>query len=147
MKTLIPYQPRTRQPTTIEELLECVIVCMSGCWIWTGADSGDRMPGGHYGRILRPGTRNAMAAHRYVYKQFKGPIPPGWQIDHLCHSWGWHPYAHRRCVNLDHLEAVPHIVNMARRDLANAMTREIVFENEQPAPLLAPGESELEWFS
>ena len=79
---------RTRQPTTIEELLDKVVVCMSGCWIWTGGDSGEHGRGAHYGRILRPGTRNAMAAHRYVYERFsdKGPIPPGWHVDHVCHG-------------------------------------------------------------
>lgn len=136
---------RPRQPTTIEELLDRVVVCMSGCWIWIGGDSGSEGRGAHYGRILRPGTRNAMAAHRYVYQTFVGPIPDGWHVDHKCHLWGWHPFAHRKCVNPDHLEAVPYRVNMVRRDLAAAMTCEIAFEVDNPKPILAPGETELEW--
>lgn len=126
-------------------MLDRVIVCASGCWIWTGGDSGSEGRGAHYGRILRPGTRNAMAAHRYVYETFKGPIPRGFHVDHICHRWGWHPFAHRRCVNPDHLEAIPPVENMQRRDHAGAMTREIEFQCT-PAPssieqLLAPGES------
>lgn len=132
------------QPRTIEELLDKVVVCMSGCWIWAGGDSGSEGRGAHYGRILRPGTRNAMGAHRYVFETFVGPIPCGYHVDHKCHSWGWHPTAHRRCVNPDHLEAVPPELNMNRRDHANAMTREIPLPPPPPmaAPLLAPGESE-----
>lgn len=135
------------QPVTIEELLDRVVVCMSGCWIWAGGDSGSEGRGAGYGRILRPGTRNAMAAHRYVYLTFIGKIPAGWQVDHRCHAWGWHPTAHRRCVNPDHLEAVPPGTNIRRRDHAMARTRDIEFDVplpaliERPAPLLAPGES------
>jgi hypothetical protein len=141
------WRPRRKQPTTIEELLERVVVCMSGCWIWAGGDSGSEGRGAHYGRILRPGTRNAMAAHRYVYQTFVGKIPPGYHVDHKCHLWGWHPYAHRRCVNPDHLEAIPFAVNMARRDYAAALTRELFVCEPLPPPqadnfahLCAPGE-------
>ncbi len=106
-----------KQPTTILELMDRVVVCPCGCWLFIGGDSGNG-----YGRILRPGTRNAMAAHRYVYKQFVGPIPKGWHVDHKCRMWAFDirdAFVGRRCVNPDHLEAVPHRVNYARRDLAN----------------------------
>lgn len=111
--------PRTRQPETIEELLDRVIVTWCGCWIWIGGTSGDKGRGAGYGRILRPGTRNAMAAHRYVYEKFVCDIPDGYHVDHLCAAWaaarGEDPYYHRLCVNPDHLEAVPNIVNQMRR--------------------------------
>jgi len=143
--------PRTRQPQTIDELLDRVVVCMSGCWIWTGGDSGAEGRGAHYGRILRPGTRNAMAAHRYVYQTFVGPIPPGYQVDHRCHAWGWHPYAHRRCVNPDHLEAVSPAANQVRKHEAAALTHAIPFACEEIEPhggICAPGETDpLEGFS
>lgn len=107
------------QPTTIEDLLDRVVVSPCGCWLYAGGSSGE----GNYPRILRPGTRNAMAAHRYVHETFKGPIPPGWHVDHLCRRWHCDEPEHalliRRCVNPDHLEAVPHRVNYARRDQAN----------------------------
>lgn len=144
---------RRRQPVTIAELLERVVVCPSGCWIWAGGDSGEYGRGAGYGRILRPGTRNAMAAHRYVYQVFVGPIPPGCQVDHICRAWAWHPTAGRRCVNPDHLEAVPPGVNQVRRNLALAGTRALplgapvalevaaIAARPEPAPLLAPGET------
>lgn len=106
-----------KQPTTILDLLERVVVCPDGCWLFIGGDSGNG-----YGRILRPGTRNAMAAHRYIYETFVAPIPPAWQVDHKCRAWAFDirdAFVCRRCVNPDHLEAVPHRVNYARRDLAN----------------------------
>ena len=109
-----------KQPTTIEDLLDRVVVSPCGCWLYAGGDSGNG-----YARILRPGTRNAMAAHRYVYLTFKGEIPPGWHVDHLCRRWHCDAPEHalivRRCVNPDHLEAVPHRVNYARRDQANGL--------------------------
>jgi len=135
---LRPGGGRSKQPTTILELLDRVIVCPDGCWLFIGGDSGDG-GGGGYGRILRPGTRNAMAAHRYVYLTFVGPIPIGWHVDHKCRAWAWSafPGDHRdafrcrRCVNPDHLEAVPHRVNYARRDRDNG--RQV-----DAAALLAP---------
>lgn len=136
---------RPRQPVTIEELLDRVVVDMGGCWIWAGGDSGSEGRGAHYGRILRPGTRNAMAAHRYVYETFVGKIPAGFHVDHKCHAWGWHPWAHRRCCNPDHLEAVAPAENMDRRDRAGALTREIAWEPPPPLdyqPLCAPGEDD-----
>jgi len=140
---------RPRQPQTIEELLDRVVVAPNGCWIWAGGDSGDdrSKTGSGYGRILRPGTRNAMAAHRYVYETFVGRIPFGHQIDHVCARWSLDPWINRRCVNPAHLETVTHKVNMWRRDHNNARTVDIDFvcdaidKPPAPAPLLAPGES------
>lgn len=111
---------RTAQPRTIEELLERVVVCPSGCWLWAGGDSGtDReRRGSNYGRILRPGTRNAMAAHRYVYETFIGPIPPGMQVDHICGRWHRDPWLGRRCVRPEHLEVVTCAENTARSKAA-----------------------------
>lgn len=142
--------PRPRQSTTIEELLDRVVVSMSACWIWAGGDSGSEGRGAGYGRILRPGTRNAMAAHRYVYETFVGPIPAGWHVDHRCAAWHCDPFLSRRCVNPDHLEAVPPGVNIVRRNHHNAMTRELPVDeiedsSPRPDPLLAPGERVEDW--
>jgi len=67
----------------------------TGCWLWHGqiGDSG-------YGRF-----RHTMA-HRFSYEQFNGPIPEGYEPDHLCRV--------RRCVNPEHLEAVTHRENVLR---------------------------------
>lgn len=83
--------------------MNCVPEPNSGCWLWTGASSKDGGTGG-YGRI---GVRGRLLmAHRFSYEAFRGPIPDGLFLDHLCrvHS----------CVNPDHLEAVTPRVNVLR---------------------------------
>lgn len=46
------------------------------------------------------------AAHRVFYEEFKGKIPAGYTIDHLCRE--------KSCVNPEHLEAVTQKVNSFR---------------------------------
>lgn len=109
---------KPRPIETIEDLLDRVVVCPSGCWLWAGGLSSDDRSerGSGYGRILRPGTRRMMAAHRFVYEKFVGRIPLGCHVDHLCARWGGDRWLARRCVRPEHLEAVTHAVNMERRD-------------------------------
>jgi hypothetical protein len=74
----------------------------SGCWLWTGAQNGNG-----YGVIGKGGRdRGNEYAHRVSYLHFKGPIPDGLQIDHLCRT--------RSCVNPDHLELVTCTENLLR---------------------------------
>lgn len=77
----------------------------SGCWLWLGAlkDTG-------YGRLILAGRY--WAAHRLSYVLYKGPIPDGLEIDHLCRT--------RCCVNPDHLEAVTRSVNCSRSPIIRA---------------------------
>lgn len=74
----------------------------SGCWLWTaGLVDG-------YGTFWdkSEGKRKAKRAHRISYEHFKGDIPSGKQIDHLCRL--------RCCVNPHHLEAVTQLENVQR---------------------------------
>lgn len=75
-------------------------VTESGCHLWIGATDKDG-----YGKFCVNGN-NALRAHRVSYELFKGPIPNGTEIDHLCRV--------HCCVNPNHLEAVPHRVNVLR---------------------------------
>jgi hypothetical protein len=70
----------------------------TGCWEWQGVLTFG------YGYFWT--TRQNFRAHRFSYELHKGEIPEGLTIDHLCRN--------RACVNPDHLEAVPQIVNTYR---------------------------------
>ena len=62
----------------------------TGCWLWTAWTDRDG-----YGRITVGIPRSA---HRVAWEEFRGPIPAGLHIDHLCRN--------RRCINPDHMEPV-----------------------------------------
>lgn len=62
----------------------------TGCWLWTGSAPNGYGQFGFNGKISR--------AHRVSYTLFKGSIPEGLVLDHLCRQ--------PSCVNPDHLEAV-----------------------------------------
>lgn len=95
--------PKPLPPITARDMQRIMRhVDVSGdCWVW----SAQRLKTG-YGITsikMRP-----CLAHRVLYTWHVGPIPDGLEIDHLCRS--------RSCVNLAHLEAVSHRVNMLRGD-------------------------------
>ena len=71
----------------------------SGCWLYLGA----LQPNG-YARITFNGK--TARAHRVSYLIFRGEIPDGLEIDHLCRV--------RCCVNPDHLEVVSRSINVRR---------------------------------
>lgn len=96
----------------------------TGCWIWQhGIDDKG------YGRTRVDG--NHAFAHRAYYERYRGPIPVGLELDHLCRTPG--------CVNPDHLEAVTHTENMRRganAKLTFALAEEIRASGES-GPVLA----------
>lgn len=74
----------------------------SGCWLWTGA-----LDGQGYGQIWAPvGKNQPLRAHRVAFEVFRGPIPDGLVIDHLCRV--------RSCINPAHLEPVTTRENLLR---------------------------------
>lgn len=73
------------------------------CWEWQM-----HCDNSGYGRI-RIG-RLHMAAHRYYFELYRGPVGDNLQLDHLCRN--------RKCVNPDHLEVVTMVENIRRGNVA-----------------------------
>jgi hypothetical protein len=71
----------------------------SNCWLWTAHK---HYKG--YGILNRKGK--VLKAHRFSYELYKGKIPAGLQVDHLCRI--------RNCVNPEHLELVDNRENVIR---------------------------------
>ena len=92
----------------------------TGCWLWLGSISHEGYPTG----INWLG--HSALAHRTFYRRYRGEIPHGTQLDHLCRM--------RRCVNPDHLEPVSPTEN-ARRSAATKLTAQQVFEIRSLLPL------------
>jgi HNH endonuclease len=70
----------------------------SECWEWKrGRSEG-------YGTIYVKGDH--FLVHRVMYELYRGPIPEGRQIDHLCRNRG--------CGNPSHMEVVTTRVNILR---------------------------------
>lgn len=69
------------------------------CWLWKGST----IPNS-YVRIYW--DKKTQYAHRVSYTVYKGKIPNGLVIDHLCRV--------RHCVNPEHLEAVTQRENVRR---------------------------------
>lgn len=65
-----------------------------GCWLFVGCRDSNG-----YGNVRAQGGRGStLKAHRVVYEHFRGKIPDGKELDHLCRV--------RHCVNPDHLDPV-----------------------------------------
>ena len=78
----------------------------SGCWLWDAS-----LDGKGYGQFMVPqdGVRKLKRAHRISYEMYKGPIPEGLDLDHLCRV--------PSCVNPDHLEPVTRGENLRRGNM------------------------------
>lgn len=77
----------------------------TGCWLWTGAVNNDG-----YGHIKM--QKKTRTVSRVSFELYRGPIPPGLTVDHLCRQ--------RSCVNPAHLEAVTTKINTRRAAWAKA---------------------------
>lgn len=60
----------------------------TGCWLWTQGINAEG-----YGDLVWDGR--GARAHRVFYQLYRGPIPSGLTLDHICRV--------RHCVNPDHL--------------------------------------------
>lgn len=93
----------------------------NGCWIWTGR----RKPAG-YGTFGRNRT-GIKYAHRHAWELLRGPIPEGYEVDHLCRVTS--------CVNPDHLEPVTPTENRRRAAAARPPGMPRQFYGRKPRAL------------
>jgi hypothetical protein len=97
-------------PTPVADRIRgSVVIDEAGCWVW------QKFTHYGYGKIYvgshTAGDRRSASAHRVSYETFVGPIPDGFQIDHLCRNTA--------CVNPEHLQAVSPQLNAIRRAAHN----------------------------
>jgi hypothetical protein len=83
----------------------------SKCWIWQGASHKG------YGHCDSNSHLGEQSVHRWMYKKHKGPIPKGYEVDHLCGI--------RLCGRPVHLEAVTKLKNTQRRDRDRPYARSV----------------------
>lgn len=99
----------------------------TGCFVWTGYT----LPSG-YAQIWRPmvdGKRSRDYVHRLAWETFAGPIPEGYEIDHVAERG----CISKACWNIAHLEPVLPIVNKQRRDANGVKNQYGVFTDITPA--------------
>lgn len=74
------------------------------CWLWTG-----KTDSASYGSFWLEGRTRL--AHRVSHELFIGPIPDGFEVDHVAARG----CVHKHCVRPSHLEAVTRAENRRRR--------------------------------
>lgn len=109
--------------TLRERLWGRVAQAPCGCWEWQGAKRANGY--GSFAVKRADGRWTYTTAHRAAYLDQVGPIPEGWEVDHLCKNRG--------CVRPDHLEAVTIQENRRRRDEGHSP---VIDRRERPLPEL-----------
>lgn len=108
---------KSDQETLLRRFYSKVVMGPNGCHQWVGGVK-SKDPRKQYGTLSVNGK--VRPAHVWAYEQYRGPVPSGFVVDHLC--------SNTRCVNPEHLEAVTNTENVRRgkkTKLTMEMAREI----------------------
>lgn len=84
------------------------------CWLWNRY-----LTNAGYPFLYERGTGKPYLAHRAYYEHYRGPIPPGLEIDHLCRR--------PSCVNPEHMEPVTAAINQQRGSAAKLTKYQVVW--------------------
>ena len=103
-KLLLTYG---RRAIPMKDKFEQFFVKTKGCWFWIGESASGY---GRFNFVDESWQRGSRRAHILSYEIYRGAIPEGTQIRHLCEN--------KLCVNPDHLRAVSY-AELAAENLAN----------------------------
>lgn len=92
-------QENNQKDKTNRRFLSKIIFKENDCWGWK-----DYIDTNGYSQFSI--DKLPIKAHRYSYELFRGEIPEGMYIDHLCRN--------RSCVNPEHMEIVTNVENVLR---------------------------------
>jgi hypothetical protein len=85
------------------------------CHLWTASTASRPHPGGQvYGQFHADGT--TVAPHSWLWRQERGPLPPGHVLDHWACDRGI-------CVNLSHMRPATQRENILRSESIGAVNR------------------------
>jgi hypothetical protein len=115
---------RSSEPPAVDQDLQRVLGRLeregewSGeCHLWPAAGCNDQ------GYAVVSMGKSMVRVYRWLCEHEHGSIPRGWTLDHACHTEakahgecaGGKTCKHRRCRELEHLEAMPHGENSSRQ--------------------------------
>jgi hypothetical protein len=118
----VPGPPPSAEPEAVDEDLARVLGRLEregerdgACRLWPA--SGVNTDG--YAKTTIKGQ--SMTVHKWLWEREHGPVPRGWTLEHTCHTAarlrGECPGGkckHRRCCELDHIEAMPKAEHSSR---------------------------------
>lgn len=102
---------KLRNQESIIERINPQFEVIDGCWVWQGRVGGKQ----GYPQISLGGRQTMV--HRIVFEELVRPLLAGETIDHLCRN--------RKCINPNHLEAIPLRDNVKRMHAYRSLQREV----------------------
>lgn len=107
-------------------LPDYIVDTLTGCWNWQKAVNKQG-----YGRktIMVNFKKKTIVAHRYIYEQIKGEIPPHYDLHHKCKNTS--------CVNPEHLEPLTRLDHRRKTTKLNEVLIKEILDSTLPASQLS----------